>query len=290
LRKGGVSEPEAKVEVEDRMQVLGEEVAEVQEEEAVKGESIKVQERDEEGLKEEKVKKTEDEKPPVKLKIPQKVEKAKEADKEAIAKPQEVLARPKVETQPEEKDVKGEIKRTRFAAVTPAASKQILAERMELQYQLKGSEAIKKLDMAAPQDEIKFFSSEDNYRFVLQLPRERYVYVFQVGSAEQLIRLFPNKEYNPAQNPLQSGKTLIIPLPPNWFYVEKDAGEVLIYVVTSAEPLHAWDELYAEYSQTSGMKNKQEISAKLLDRIEQDKKMLGDQVSVRVFKLKGIIS
>jgi hypothetical protein len=58
-------------------------------------------------------------------------------------------------------------------------------------------------------------------------------------------------------------------------------------VVTSADPLHAWDELYAEYSQTSDLKNKQEISAKLLDRIEQDKKILGDQVSVKVFKFRS---
>lgn len=290
LRKGGVAEPEAKVEVEDRMQVLAEAEEEVQEEEAVKGEKVKMQERGEEGLKEEKVEKTEHEEQPAKLKIAQKMEKAKEADKEVVERPQEAIARPKVEVEPDVKDVQNEAKRARFVAVAPAASKQILAERMELQYQLKGSEVIKNLDMATPQDEMMFFSSEDNYRLVLQLPQERYVYVFQVGSAEQLIRLFPNKEYNPEQNPLQSGKTLIIPSPPNWFYVEKEAGEVLIYVVTSAGPLLAWDKLYAEYSQTSGMKNKQEISEKLLDRIEQDKKSLGDQVSIRVFKFKGINS
>jgi hypothetical protein len=94
-------------------------------------------------------------------------------------------------------------------------------------------------------------------------------------------------EYSPAQNPLQSGETVTIPLPPNWFYVEKDAGEVLIYVVTSAEPLLDWDELYEDYARTTGLKNKREISEKMLDLIEVEKQSPEDRVSVRMFRFKG---
>jgi hypothetical protein len=54
--------------------------------------------------------------------------------------------------------------------------------------------------------------------------------------------------------------------------VEKDTGEVLIYVVTSAVPLQDWDEIYAK------------ITSGLLDQMEQDKRKPEDQVSIRVFK------
>jgi len=173
---------------------------------------------------------------------------------------------------PEKKDVKSEMKRSQIAAAAPAVSLQIVPELIEFQYQPKGSEAIERLDISAPQDEIMSLSSEDNYRLILQLPLERYVYVFQVGADEQLIRLFPNREYNPVQNPLQAGKTIIIPLPPNWFYVEKDTGEVLIYVVASAVPLQDWDKM------------DEKNATKLLDQIEKDKRKSEDQISIRVFK------
>ncbi|UCE39888.1 MAG: DUF4384 domain-containing protein [Candidatus Aminicenantes bacterium] len=273
LRKGTVKEVSGEVEIEDRMEVLGEAEAEEQEKDIVEPEKVerkevaKIQERIEEGIKKEEVEKTEFEEPPAKKKIRDKLVEVKVADKEALAKPKEVSARLRMEV----------------AAAAPAAT-QIMPERMEFQYQPKGSDAIEMLDIDSPQDEITSLSSEDNYRLILQLPQERYVYVFQVGAEEQIVRLFPNTDYNSEQNPIQAGNTVIIPLPPNWFYVEKDVGEVLIYVVTSAEQLHTWDELYAEFSQTSKTEQKQKISTRLLNQIEQNKQKLEEKVSVRVFR------
>jgi hypothetical protein len=267
LRKGTVTERVEKGERSDKMQVLSEAETEEQVEKVGKAERTKMHERVEEGKKEEGTEKIEYEEPPVKIKTVEKMEKAKEEDKKAIVQPKEVAARPRMEIIPEKKEVKSEVKRSQIAAAFPSVAEQIV-----FQYQPKGSEAIERLDISAPQDEIISLSSEDNYRLILQLPQERYVYVFQVGADEQPIRLFPNKEYNPSKNPLQAGKTIIIPLPPNWFYVEKDAGEVLIYVLTSVEPLQDWDEIYAK------------IATGLLDQMEQDKQSPEDRVSVRVFK------
>ena len=236
LRKGTVAERAGKGEIEDRMQVLGEAETEEQVEEVIEPEKAKRIEKEEEGKKEERVKITEYAEPAAKTKIVEKMEKVKEADREAIVQPKEVAARPRMGVKPEKKDVKSEVKRSQIAAVAPAAPAQIVPELIEFQYQPKGSEAIERLDISVPQDEIIFLSSEDNYRLILQLPQEHYVYVFQVEADKQLTRLFPNTEYNPEQNPLQAGIMIIIPLPPNWFYVEKAKGEVLIYVVTSAEP------------------------------------------------------
>ncbi len=281
LRKGTFAEKAGRGESRDEMQVVGEAEPEEQIEDVGKTETAKMQKRVEEGIREEGVEKKEYEEPPAKKKILEKMKKAKEADKEVFVQPKEVAARSKIEIAPEKKEAKSEVKMSRIAAAAPAIA---VSERVEFQYQPKGSESIKRLDMDSLQDEIISLSSEDNYRLKLQLPQERYVYVFQIGADEQAIRLFPNTEYNPSQNPLQAGKTIMIPLPPNWFYVEKDQGEVLIYVVTSAESLQDWDALYAKFSQTSKTKKKQKISAALLERIKNDKTRLKDQVSIRVFE------
>jgi len=247
LRKGTVTE---------RAQILGEAETEEQTEDVVEPEKAKRIEKEEEGKKEEKAKIAEYDETPAKTKVAEKMDEPKAADKEALAQLKEVAARPRME----------------ITAVAPAAPAQIVPEQIVFQYQPKGSESIMGLDISSPQDEIMSLSSEDNYRLILQLPQERYVYVFQAGANKQLTRLFPNTEYNPVQNPLQAGKTIIIPSPPNWLYMEKGMGEMLIYVVTSAVPLQDWDEIYAK------------ITSELLDQMEQNKQKPEDHVSIRVFK------
>ena len=283
LRKGTVTEKAGKVETKDKMQVLDEAEMGEQAEEPSKIERTKGTERVEEGKKEERKEKIEHAEQALEAKDIEKIEKPKEADKEAFVQSREAAARPRMEMKPEKKEVKSEVKRSQISAVAPAAPVQIVAGRIEFQYQPQGSESIEGLDIQYPQDEILTLSSEDNYRLILQLPQERYVYVFQVGADKQLIRLFPNTEYNPAQNPLQAGKAVIIPSPPNWFYVEKDGGEVQIYMVDSAEPLQDWDEIYAVYSQTEKLTKRKKIATGLLDQIEQDKQKPEEKVSVRVF-------
>jgi hypothetical protein len=285
LRKGTVTDVAGKVETEDRMQVLGEAEVEEQVADAVKPEKAKrveVGKKEEEKI-EEKPKKAEHDEAPAKMIIAEKKQEPMMEAKETLAQPEEVTAKPRLKIKTERKDVKSALKRVQVTAVTPAAV-QAKPERMEFQYQPKGSESVEGLDVNLSQQETISLSSEDNYRLVLQLPLERYVYVYQVGADKQLVRLFPNSEFSPVQNPLQAGKTLFIPLPPNWFYVEKNVGEALVYVVTSAEPLQNWDELYAEYSDASSIKNRREISERFLDLVQKDKQDLADQVSVRVFK------
>jgi hypothetical protein len=284
LREGAVEELAEQEVSLDRVQARGEAETEEPAEKVIKPETAKIQKRVEEGAKQEGKEEIEFEEPPEKTKTKDEVIKAKEADKEAFVQPKEVAARRRMELEPEKKEVKSLVKTSRIAAVAPAAPAQILTERVEFQFQPKGSEHIVDRDIDSLLDEIISLSSEDNYRLVLQLPQERYVYVYQVGADKQLIRLFPNTEFNPAQNPIQAGKTIFIPIPPHWFFVEEDAGEVFVYVVTSAEPLKNWDGHYAEYSQARSIKNKREISAKFLDLIKKDKQDPEDQVSVRVFK------
>ena len=271
LRKGAVTDIAEKAEVEDRMQVLGEEPAEEQTKDYVtpdkvgKAEKAKIQKKVTEEVKREGAEATELEKPPAKIEIAEKVGDIEEADKEALVQPQEVAARPRMEVTPEKK-AKSEVKMSRIAAAAPSIA---VSEQIEFQYQPKGSESFVSLDIGSSQDEVVSLASEDNYRLSLELPQERFVYVFQVGADKQLTKLFPNTEYNPVQNPVQAGNKIIIPSSPDWFYVEKGRGEVLIYVVSSAEPLQDWEDLDAIIA---------------MGRQVQLEKGRGDQVSVRVFK------
>jgi hypothetical protein len=286
LRKGTVTDMAGKAEAEDRMQALGE--TEIEEQMVVADTPDKAKKVEEEKVKEvkkeEEPKVTEYDEAPAKIMVAEKIQEPKVEDKETLAQPQEVTARPRMEIKPETKDAEAQLKRTQVAAVAPSAARGAMPERIEFQYQPKGTKSVEGMDLRLPQQEAISLSSEDNYRLVIQLPEERYVYVYQVGADQQFIRLFPNTEYNPAENPLQAGKTLFVPLPPNWFYVEEDAGEALVYVVTAAEPLRDWDALYTEYSEAASIKNKRDISGRFLDLIMKNRRDPSDQVSVRVFK------
>lgn len=136
---------------------------------------------------------------------------------------------------------------------------QVINERFVFQYQHPDTHAVEQLDIRDPQDKAITLSSEDNYRLVLELARERYVYVYLIGEDQSLVRLFPNTEYQPAQNPLQPGKTYIFPPPPNWYFLQEAKGEVMIYVIASDQPQPEWDDMYARYEDMEKKKERKEI-------------------------------
>lgn len=289
LRKGTAAEPAEEEEQRDRFQVLEESEKEELREETGEVKKTEVEEMVAEGKKQEKAKKTLKEEVTLVAQTAVTDVKSGEADKEGITQPGESSAKPRKEAEPEtgKKDAANEVKRSRIAAAAPAApalKKQVVEEDFRFQYQPKGSQSIQSLDASSPQDEIVSLSSEDNYRLSLRLPEERYVYVFQAGAEDRIVRLFPNPEYNPDQNPVQPGKAIVIPLPPNWFYVEEESGEVLIYLVSSAGPLEDWDEIYAEYSRSAGGRERERMAAGLLDKIEQNRQKPENQISVKVFR------
>jgi hypothetical protein len=161
---------------------------------------------------------------------------------------------------------------------------QVVSEQYVFQYHRPGTQMVEELDIRAPQDKIISLSSEDNYRFVLELAQERYVYVYLIGDDQSLIRLFPNPEYQPAQNPLQSGKTYIFPAPPNWFFVQEAEGEVALYVIASDRPQPEWDDWYARYEGMDKKKDKREILSQQTDAFTSIEKMPEKEARVFVFR------
>jgi len=164
---------------------------------------------------------------------------------------------------------------------------QIVSEKYVFQYQRHGSESIEGLDIRAPKDKILTLSSEDNYRLLLELAQERYVYVYQTGDNQSLSRLFPNPEYQPAQNPLQSGQTFIFPTPPNWFYVQEVEAEVVVYIIASDEPKQEWDDLYTQYEITKKKKMKKEILSRMIDEFSAIEKKPDKEATLLVYKFQN---
>jgi hypothetical protein len=308
LRKGFIEEKVEEEAKRDKMQqVLGETVKEekavkVEEERktdaAVKAEGETRSAGPEEGKKEEKVgiKERMEKVAPAeravktqaaKSKAIEETEKHKEADREVLVKPMEVAARPKAEEKLAEKDVQNEARISQAAPAAPAIQEHLMPERIEFQYQPKGSESIQGLDVRTHRDEVITLSPEDDYRLFLQLSRERYVYIFQVSADQRLIRLFPNPAYHPEQNPLQPGKVYIVPLPPDWFYVERAEGEETVCVVTASQPKQEWDELYTKYESLDKTEEKKIIVSGILDEFKALEESPTEETAVYVFKFRS---
>ncbi len=161
---------------------------------------------------------------------------------------------------------------------------QVVSEQYVFQYQRPETQAVEELDIRVPRDKSITLSTEDNYRFVLELAQEAYVYIYLTGDDQSLIRLFPNSEYQPAQNPLQPGKTYIIPAPPNWFFVQGTEGEATLYVVASDRPQPEWDELYARYEGMDKKRGKREILSQQTDAFKSIEKI--PEKEARVFTIR----
>lgn len=121
--------------------------------------------------------------------------------------------------------------------------------------------------LARPKEAITL-TSADNYRLLLAPGRDRYVYIFQLTASNTLVKLFPNRVYSAARNPLQRGRTYYLPPKPNWFYLGQGQGEERLYVVASPGPLSDLEDLYARYSQADSETDAQEILSNLLQQLE----------------------
>jgi hypothetical protein len=161
---------------------------------------------------------------------------------------------------------------------------QVISERYVFQYQRPDTQVVEELDIRVPQDKTITLSPEDNYRLVLELAQETYVFVYQTDNGEQLIRLFPNPEYQAAQNPLQQGKTYFFPPPPNWFYVQGAGVDVTLYVIASDRPHPEWDDLYARYQGMDKKKRKKKILLQQTDSFTSVERMPGKEAKVFVFR------
>jgi len=132
-------------------------------------------------------------------------------------------------------------------------------------------------------DESIILSSEDNYRLLIELTQDYYVYIYQSDAKNELMKLFPNEMYSPVQNPLKGGLIHYLPTERNWFYLAENAGEETIYIAAFLQPKHDWDELYSGYTGTDNAQEKQEILSRLLDEFASIEKMQSEGAFIYIF-------
>jgi len=142
------------------------------------------------------------------------------------------------------------------------------AVQLLLHLQRRDTRFIEAINLLAPPKETITLTSADNYRLLLAPGRDGYVYIFQLTSSNTLVKLFPNRVYGAARNPLQRGRIYYLPSKPNWFYLGPESGEERLYVVASPGPLSDLEDLYARYSQADSETVEQEILFSLLQQLE----------------------
>ncbi len=139
---------------------------------------------------------------------------------------------------------------------------------LNLQSQIQGAPDIKEVNIQEKRDEIINLSLDENYRLILQLSQERFVYIFQLDSQKRILRLFPEKKFSSIENPLKKDKIYVVPASAQWFHLLETVEKGTIFVISTVEPQREWDELYSQYS-TMRKKSKKNESLKLLfDELE----------------------
>jgi len=153
----------------------------------------------------------------------------------------------------------------------------VFFEQAMLHFQKKDSRFTEAVDLQTPQPERIKLTSDGNYQLFFELADDRYVYVFQLDSSGNLVKIFPNKIYSSVGNPLRKGQTYFLPSKPNWFYLGENPGEERIYIISSLQPIPDYEKLYTQYDKAKDSLEKQKIIVRFLKKIESVVKDRGEE-------------
>lgn len=79
--------------------------------------------------------------------------------------------------------------------------------------------------------------SGDGYALYLKPSDTCFIYVYQVDALNKSYRLFPNKDFNTAGNPVPAGATLWIPNDKEVLFLDETTGKEYFYVLASPEKI-----------------------------------------------------
>jgi hypothetical protein len=123
------------------------------------------------------------------------------------------------------------------------------------------------MDVTQSQDSYPVLSSNDNYRLMLNLKEPAYLYIFQINSENQPIKLFPDPERG-LRNPLKAEQVHYCPSEDEWYYLDENPGLETIYVCLSAEEMSAVDKMFGNFYQKSSGSKRKEILQQLITELE----------------------
>jgi len=109
-----------------------------------------------------------------------------------------------------------------------------------LEHQARTSRVVQSIDLRLAELPSLALGADDNYRLVLAPSLDSYVYVFQTSPDNRLIRLFPERRFTPAVNPLRAGATTIVPAAPDWFHLGATRSKDRLFILLSPQPRPDW--------------------------------------------------
>jgi|GEM_PF-2577721 len=112
-------------------------------------------------------------------------------------------------------------------------------------------------------------TAEDPYYLIIHSSDQCYLYVFQLGSSDQLARLFPDPMYVPILNPVPGGP-MRIPDGYEWFYLDNTAGNETIFLVASRWRQKALEMLCSQLELEDNTTKNRRIVAEILASIERE--------------------
>ena len=107
--------------------------------------------------------------------------------------------------------------------------------------------------------------SRDNFQVHLEASRPAYVYILIYDSEDRASQLFPDPKIEHS-GVVEAGKSLIVPGPGSWFWLDDSAGTETIYVLASEKPMTDIRVLLARI-QTADDKGQQRASQEIKERI-----------------------
>jgi hypothetical protein len=124
-----------------------------------------------------------------------------------------------------------------------------------------------------PLDEI-VLTRKDPYYLIVHSSERCYLYLFQLKSSGEWVKLFPNSKYVPTSNPVPGGP-IRIPDGSDWFYLDDIPGTETLYLLASKWRQEGLENLFTQLESEENKKKKEEIMGKILSGLEREEQATG---------------
>ncbi len=150
--------------------------------------------------------------------------------------------------------------------LSQVAAKGKAADEVIFHFQRHGSFYATEVDMTKPLEYPIGLQQEDNYRISVKPASNSYLYIFQLNSEGNLMKLFPDDE-NGIGNPLEGSKQLMLPGENEWYHLDERTGEESVYLCISQEKSDELLQMYRKYIRTRSTSRREKILNQLLENL-----------------------
>lgn len=141
-----------------------------------------------------------------------------------------------------------------------------ITDEVRFHFQREGSFFATEVDMDQPLEYPVGLSHADNYRISVKTIPGSYLYVFQLNSEGELMKLFPD-EQKQMKNPLQSSEEHMLPGKDSWYHLDDQTGEEKIYLCIRPEVTDELLEMYDKYRNTRSASGREKRRDQILQKL-----------------------